>query len=204
MQKEFEHNRHPEIVAPAGDISALVSAVKFGADAVYFGLKEFTARMRADNFSIRDARDALHFLHERGKKGYLALNILFKNDEINRLIEMLADIAQAGFDGVIIQDLGLYRLIHAYFPSIPLHASTQMACYTLDGALQLQEMGFKRVVLSRELTFDEIRDIREGTRIELEVFVHGALCYCFSGLCLFSSHIGGAERQPRPMRAAVP
>lgn len=192
MQKEFDHNNHHlEIVAPAGDVSALVSAVKFGADAVYFGLKEFTARMRADNFSIREAQDALHFLHEKGKKGYLALNILFKNDEINRLIEMLADIAQAGFDGVIIQDLGLYRLIHTYFPSIPLHASTQMVCYTLDGALQLQEMGFKRVVLSRELTFDEIRDIRRGTRIELEVFVHGALCYCFSGLCLFSSRIGG-------------
>jgi len=187
----FEHDKKPEIVAPGGDVGALIAAAAHGADAVYFGLKECTARMRAGNFTFAEARDALEYLHAKGKKGYLALNILFKNNEIRRLIDVLAEISCAGFDGVIIQDIGLYRLIRTYFPSLPLHASTQMACYTLDGARQLEDMGFKRIVLSRELSLEDIRSIREGTRVEVEVFIHGALCYCFSGLCLFSSHIGG-------------
>lgn len=184
--------RAPEIVAPAGGMEALASAAKYGADAVYLGLKEFSARARAENFTLRGLKDAVYYMHRRGKKVYLALNTLFKNDEIPRLVEMVYESAVSGVDAVILQDLGLYRIIKRHFPSLPMHASTQMACYNTDGALQLQEMGFKRVVLARELGLDAVRKIRDKvSSIELEVFVHGAMCYSFSGMCLFSSHIGG-------------
>ncbi|HRZ87740.1 MAG TPA: U32 family peptidase, partial [bacterium] len=191
MQSMFAGEKRPQIVAPAGDPAALVAALRYGADAVYIGLKEFSARMHAENFAVPAFQSAVAYAHRLGKKAYLALNTLFKDDEVSRVIEASASADLCGVDGIIIQDIGLYGILRRYFPSVRIHASTQMACYTLDGARQLADMGFSRVVLARELSLEEIRTIREGTAVELEVFVHGALCYSMSGLCLLSSHIGG-------------
>ncbi len=173
-----------ELALPAGSLSSAITAFKNGADGVYFGLKEFSARKGAVNFSLSDLSRIRRFALENGKKIYVTLNTLIDDDEIERVIPLLDALSFYGNDGVIVQDLGLVEIIRNYYPSLHLHASTQLAVHTAEGVKELKNLGFERVVLSRELTLSEIEKIRnECSDIELKVFIHGALCYGFSGLC---------------------
>ena len=176
-----------ELLAPAGQIESGYAAFNYGADAVYLGLTHFSARAEAQNFTPELFNGFVRYAHELHKKVLVAVNTVFFEDEKASLIDTLQVIESAKADGVIVQDLGTARLIKKYFPSLRLHASTQMAVHNRDGVEALRDMGFKRVVLARELTLDEITDICRVPDIEKEVFIHGALCYCYSGLCLFSS-----------------
>ena len=176
-----------ELLAPAGQIESGYAAFNYGADAVYLGLTHFSARAEAQNFTPELFNGFVRYAHELHKKVLVAVNTVFFEDEKATLIDTLQVIESAKADGVIVQDLGTARLIKKYFPSLRLHASTQMAVHNRDGVEALRDMGFKRVVLARELTLDEITDICRVPDIEKEVFIHGALCYCYSGLCLFSS-----------------
>ena len=180
-----------ELLAPAGSIEAFFAAMEFGADAVYCGLKEFSARAKAKNFTLPELARLTSYCHQHKKHLYLALNTLLKEAELPRLIDTLAALATMGIDGLIIQDLGVWRLCRRHFPQIPLHASTQMTAHNAAGVTMLAEMGFSRAVLARELAMDEIAAIRRQTTIELEHFIHGALCFSISGQCLFSSYLSG-------------
>lgn len=176
-----------ELLAPAGDIEAGYAAFYYGADAVYLGLNRFSARAEAVNFT-RDELDALTaYAHANGKKVYVALNTLIQEAELKEALKALGECVACHVDAVIVQDVGIARLIKNYFPSLQLHASTQMAIHTLEGVLALKKLGFTRVVLARELTLREIEEIRDKSGLEIEVFIHGALCYSYSGLCQFSS-----------------
>jgi putative protease len=168
-------------------MESFFAAMEAGADAVYCGLHEFSARAKAQNFSLTEMENLCAYAHKQGRKLYIPLNTLIKESELPRLIHVLEGIARCQPDGLIIQDLGVYRLVHDFFPEIPLHASTQMAVHNSGGVQMLEEMGFERAVLARELTLTEIKKIRAETSIELEHFIHGALCYSISGHCLFSS-----------------
>ena len=179
-----------EILAPVGAEEQLLAAVRSHADAVYFGASSFNARRNAENFSDEDFLQAVRYCHERRVKAYITLNTLITDREIPEFIECLRLIAKSGADAVIVQDLGALSLIKKYCPDIPLHASTQMAVHNASGARLLQEMGFSRVVPARELSLDEIRQIREETDLEIEVFVHGAHCMSASGMCYMSSALG--------------
>lgn len=181
----------PEILAPAGSLSCLKAAVAAGADAVYFGGQAFNARRSAKGFTKDDVREAVRLCRMRGVKTNLTLNTLVKEQEWPALLSYMDEILPLGVDAVIVQDLGIYRAIRRYYPDVLIHASTQMAVQDLSGAVYLQELGFDRVVLAREVTLEEIRQIRRETDMELEVFVHGALCYSYSGRCLLSSFHGG-------------
>lgn len=172
-------------------MEAFSAAMEFGADAVYCGLKEFSARAKAKNFILPELAKLTTYSHQHGKRLYLALNTLVKESELPKLIDTLAALATLGIDGIIIQDLGVWRLCRRHFPQIPLHASTQMTVHNAAGVKMLEEMGFTRAVLARELTMDEIHAIRRQTTIELEHFVHGALCFSISGQCFFSSALSG-------------
>lgn len=176
-----------ELLAPAGDKEAAYSAFYFGADAIYLGLKHFSARAEAVNFDKDDLDEVTAYAHHIGKKVYVAINTLMQEDELPTLMESLKMCADCNVDAVIVQDLGVARLVKRCFPSLALHASTQMAVHNLAGALALKKQGFERVVLARELSLNEILYIKEKAGVEIEVFVHGALCYSYSGLCLFSS-----------------
>jgi putative protease len=178
-------------LAPAGSIETFFMALDHGADAVYIGLKAFSARAYASNFSLAEVSSLVQVCRQRGRKLYVALNALVKEGERRELVETLAALAQIGPDALIIQDLGIYHLARRHFPDLPLHASTLMTIHNSQGVAQAAAMGFKRVVLARELTLTELAAICRQSRMELEVFVHGALCFCFSGLCLFSSFLGG-------------
>uniref|UniRef100_UPI004028A45B peptidase U32 family protein n=1 Tax=Candidatus Wunengus californicus TaxID=3367619 RepID=UPI004028A45B len=167
------------------------AAVENGADAVYFGLKDFSARASADNFAVDDASKAIAYARKRSVKVYIAINTLIKTNELERVVDYLIALDELQPDALIIQDLGLLYLIQSQFPHFYLHASTQMTIHNLAGVKRLERMGFKRVVLSRELSIDEIKNISQNTSMEVEVFVHGALCYSYSGLCFFSSMMGG-------------
>ncbi len=180
-----------EILAPAGSIEALKAAVDSGADAVYFGGRAFSARKNAVNLSDDEITEAVRYAHLRGTKLYAAVNTLVFDSELDRAFEFIKFCYEAGVDALIIQDMGLVRMVRKYFPDFPMHASTQMTVHNLAGALAAEKMGFKRVVLSREISLDEIRLIAQKSKIELEVFVHGALCMSYSGQCLFSSFLGG-------------
>jgi putative protease len=181
----------PELLAPAGDRAAMEAAVRGGADAVYFGLPGFNARARATNFEPAELRDTLSYLHAHGVKGYVALNTLVFDDELARLETAVRACADAAVDAVIVQDLGVAALVHAVAPSLPMHASTQMTCTDAASAELARSMGASRVILARELSLDDIAAIRAATDVELEVFVHGALCISYSGQCLTSEAIGG-------------
>jgi putative protease len=184
--------RTPELLAPGGSFLAAYHALEAGADGVYLGLKEFSARQAAANFSLEQLRRLRGLAGERGRKLYVALNTVVRDAEVPRVAELLGWIEALGVDGVIIQDLGVAELARRLFPRLPLHASTQMAVHNAAGAGLLAEMGFRRVILSRELTREEIARLRAGCPgIELEVFVHGALCYSLSGACLASWAITG-------------
>jgi len=181
-----------EISLPAGNLQSALSAFKGGGDSVYLGLKDFSARKGAENFSFEDLSKLMAFSKANGKKVFIALNTLIKDSEFTLIEKILNQLSFLEVDGLIIQDLGLALFIKEKFPFLELHASTQLACHTTEGVKFLRDFGFKRVVLSRELNFDEIKEIRKNVPdIELKVFIHGAMCYGFSGLCQASRLITG-------------
>ena len=182
----------PEILAPAGGRQQFFAALNGGADAVYLGMKEFNARGRAENFTLEDLEELVPLAKERGMKVLVTLNILLKDIEFDVLIKRLSRLQFIGIEAVIVQDLGVARLIRENFPKIRMHASTQMAIHNLSGVIKARNLGFKRVVVARELTIQELKLIKTSTKdmdVELEGFCHGSLCYSYSGLCFFS----GAE-----------
>ena len=180
-----------ELLAPAGNYEAFLGAIHAGADAVYLGGEKYSARAYADNFSDEEVISAIRYAHILGKKVYLTINTLMKQDEYKVLCSYVAPFYQSGLDGVIIQDLGAFEILKETFPNLELHASTQMTLTSELGVSYLKELGACRVVPARELSLDEIRSIKEKVDIEIECFVHGAMCYCYSGQCLFSSILGG-------------
>ena len=180
----------PEILAPAGSYEALVAAVRSGADAVYLGTSAFNARMKADNFGGEKLKEAVDYCHARGVKVHVTVNTLVFDSELKKAKEIIELIASSGADAVILQDLGLAYLFKECAPDIERHASTQMSVGTLSGVRLLEELGYKRAVLPRELSESEIREIKDGCTAEIEIFVHGALCMCVSGQCYMSSIFG--------------
>lgn len=184
--------REIELLAPAGSYETMEAALAAGADAVYIGGTRFGARAYADNPDQDGLLKAIDYVHLHGKKLYLTINTLFKEQELTgELYPYLLPYYRQGLDAVIVQDLGVVRFIRERFPDLPIHASTQMTVTGAEGAALLESLGVQRVVTARELSLKEIRAIREKTDLEIESFVHGALCYCYSGQCLFSSILGG-------------
>lgn len=181
----------PELLAPAGTMEVFEAAVKAGADAVYIGTPSLNARALAKNFRWPEVAAMIDFAHNNNVKTYAAMNSLMREDEIPQAVEALALLEAFKIDGVILQDLGIYRLARKFFPQLRLHASTLLGAHNSLAVNQFSEMGFSRVVLARELTLHELKEIGRKTAAELEVFVHGALCFSYSGLCLFSSFLGG-------------
>ena len=181
----------PELLAPAGSLESFFAAMESGADAIYAGLKEMSARAKAKNFSLAELEQMLTYAHARDRKIYVTLNTLVKEKELPQLVETLSRLEAIGADAVILQDLAVWRLAREHFPGLKLHSSTQMTVHNTAGVKMLEHLGFKRAVLARELTLDEIATIRRQTTMELEHFVHGALCFSFSGQCYFSSFLGG-------------
>ncbi len=180
-----------ELLAPVGDFECLKAAVQNGADSVYFGSNLFSARAFAHNFNGDTLKKAIDYAKIRGVKTNLTLNTLIKDDEFKDATMLAAKAYEYGIDAIIVQDLGLAKKLIELFPDLPIHGSTQMTVHNLNGALELQDLGFKRVVLARELSLDEIKYICKNTKVEIECFVHGALCISYSGQCLFSSMLGG-------------
>ncbi|MCH3918656.1 MAG: U32 family peptidase [Spirochaetia bacterium] len=181
-----------ELALPAGCLQSALVALDEGADAVYLGLKDFSARKGAVNFTFEEYAKLLRYAKSHDKKIYVTVNTIINESELDRLETLLRHLALLGCDGVIVQDLGVARLVKSYFPSLPLHGSTQLAIHTVDGVRQMQDFGFSRVVLARELTLEEIKSIRLACPdVELKVFIHGAMCYGFSGLCMASYIITG-------------
>ena len=180
-----------ELLAPVGSVESFFAALENGADAVYCGLQEFSARAKAKNFTLAEVEKMTAHAHQQHRRLYIALNTLIKEKELPRVVGIVADLAGIGVDGLIIQDLGVWRLARTHFPGLPLHASTQLAVHNAAGVRMLEQMGFTRAVLARELSLAEIGAIRQQSTIELEHFVHGALCFSVSGQCLFSSAVSG-------------
>jgi putative protease len=181
----------PELLAPVGSPQALDAALAEGADAVYLGLKTFNARLRSANFTYAQCEAALKILHRRGRKIYLTLNTVFEQREADQVYQLLKYLSSIGPDALIVQDLGILAMVRDYFPQLKIHASTQMNIASARGANILSKYGVSRVVLARELSLTAIQSIRSSVTVELECFVHGALCMSVSGLCLFSSYLGG-------------
>lgn len=201
MKKDFE------LLAPAGSFEILKAVIEAGADAVYVGGSRFGARAYANNFTEDELLAAIDYVHLRGKKLFLTVNTLFKNQEIKEeLYDYLLPFYKRGLDAVIVQDFGAISFIKEYFPQLPIHTSTQMTVTGVEGARLLKEAGAERVVLARELSVSEMKEIHEQTGVELEAFIHGALCYSYSGQCLFSSMLGGRSgnrgRCAQPCRLA--
>ncbi len=184
-------NQNVELLSPVGDFDCLKAAVQNGANCVYFGANLFSARAYAKNFNDEELKNAIEYCKIRGVKTNLTLNILIKDDELKQAFELAKKAYEFGIDAIIVQDLGLAKMLIKAFPDLPIHGSTQMSVHNLQGALELQELGFSRVVLSRELSIEEIEYICQNSTIEIECFIHGALCISYSGQCLFSSIIGG-------------
>ncbi|MDR1147846.1 MAG: U32 family peptidase, partial [Spirochaetaceae bacterium] len=183
--------RKIELLAPAGSVEAFNAAFASGADAVYVGLKQFNARLRGANFSYAQLEDAARSLRRTGRRLYVAVNTIFEQREADRVYQILKYLSKLPCDGIIVQDFGIVQMARSYFPSLKIHSSTQMNVASSKAANLLSKEGVTRVVLARELSFKEIKAIRENTNIELEIFVHGSLCVSVSGLCLFSSYLGG-------------
>ena len=196
------NNNKIELLSPAGSIESFKAACQNGADAVYMGVDKYNARAMAVNFGINEYIECIEYAHIRGIKVYLTLNTLMYDDEIKEALDIVLKLYSKGLDAVIIQDIGLGMLIHKLIPKLPLHASTQMSVYSLDQVKYLEGIGFKRVVLARELSVDEIEYICKNTNLEIEVFIHGALCVSVSGQCLLSSTIG--NRSANRGRCAQP
>lgn len=184
-------NKDFELLAPAGSLEILKGVIESGADAVYVGGSMFGARVYANNFTEEELLEAIDFAHLRGVKVYLTVNTLIKNSEFSKLYDYLLVYYKRGLDAVIVQDLGVVKAIHEYFPSMEIHTSTQMTVTGADGVRFLSQFGVTRVVMAREVSLAEMKRIHEETGMELEAFVHGALCYSYSGQCLFSSILGG-------------
>ena len=183
----------PELLSPAGSYESAIAAFQYGADAIYLGLTQFSARAEAQNITREELAliQAYAQTFTPAKKIYITFNTLLYNNELTDAFKVLSLLEELNPDGVIVQDLGIIRLIRNHFPSLPLHASTQMAAHNLDSVLELKDLGFERVVLARELSLKEIKHIVDKSGVEIEIFIHGALCYSYSGLCLFSSMTTG-------------
>lgn len=181
----------PELLAPAGGMEAFMAAVENGADAIYLGARAFSARGYASNFSEEELENAIDYAHLRGVKIYVTVNTLLKEGEMEGALILLSRLREMGVDAIIIQDLGLISLSRKYLPDLPLHASTQMTLHNSEGVRFVKDLGIERVVLSREVSLEEIKKIKERSVVEIEVFIHGALCISYSGQCLLSSLIGG-------------
>ena len=179
-----------EILAPAGSMESLVAGVRSGANAIYLGGKSFNARRNAGNFDNEEMKKAVEYCHQRGVKVYLTLNIVVSDEEMREAYNAVKDALSNGIDAFIVQDIGVAKMIREHFPTARLHGSTQMSIMSPSGAKAAEQMGFKRIVLPREMSLDEIKEIRENTSLELELFVHGALCMSVSGQCYLSSMIG--------------
>ncbi|MDD7267881.1 MAG: U32 family peptidase [Lachnospiraceae bacterium] len=181
-----------ELLAPATSVEGIYGAIRAGANAIYFGGTKFSARAFADNLTIEQMRDVFHYGHLFGVSFYITINTLLKNREMEKeLYDYFAPIYEAGVDGVLVQDLGVLSFIHQFFPDVAIHISTQMSLLTAEGARLAKRLGATRIVLARETSLADIKSIHAQADIELEVFAHGALCYCYSGQCLFSSILGG-------------
>lgn len=192
MQNKANAAKLPELLAPAGSFEHLKAAIKAGADAVYMGGQKFGARAYAGNLHDEEMSDAIRFAHLYGSRLYLTVNTLMKDEELkHELYGFLLPFYEAGLDGVIVQDPGTASFIHRTFPGMEIHASTQMTITHLEGALAAKKLGMNRIVPARELSFKELALIKEESGLELELFIHGALCYCYSGQCLLSSWYGG-------------
>ncbi|MCK4979274.1 MAG: U32 family peptidase, partial [Candidatus Delongbacteria bacterium] len=183
--------KKPELLLPVGNTEAFYAAVEGGADAIYLGLRYFNARNRAKNFTLNQLQSILAESKRTGTKVYLTLNTLIKNSELPELLDVLYQVSQTSLSSIIIQDWGVYYLVRKFFPDITLHASTQMAFHNSIGTEFAMRKNFERVIMARELTLEELKVISQKSKIKLEIFTHGALCYSFSGLCLFSSFLGG-------------
>jgi putative protease len=189
----MDFNKKPELLAPAGSIESFHAAFDAGADAVYLGLTDFNARLRARNFTVQTLSYLVAHAHGLKRKIYITLNILIKQSELEKAVHLLYQLEQIGVDGIIVQDLGIVEICRRFFPKLRLHASTQMSLHNSLGVEAAQKLGIRRVVLARELTLKEIAAAGKNSSMELEVFVHGALCYSFSGMCLASSFLGGSS-----------
>ena len=192
-----------ELLSPVGNFECLKAAVQNGADSVYIGSDLFSARAFANNFSGKNLEKAIEYAKIRGVKTYLTLNTLIKDNEIENAFNLAKQAYEYGIDAILVQDLGLAMKLIREFPDLPIHGSTQMTVHNLNGALELQDLGFKRVVLARELSINEIDYICKNTKIEIECFAHGALCISYSGQCLFSSMLGGRSRKSWKMRSTL-
>lgn len=196
-----------ELLAPAGSLEIFKAVIAAGADAVYVGGDLFGARAYANNFSEEELLEAIDYAHLFGRKVYLTVNTLLKNAELNRkLYDYLLPFYRRGLDAVLVQDMGVFSFIGEYFPDLPIHTSTQMTITGVEGARMLQSLGAERIVMAREVSLSEMKEIYDQTGVELEAFVHGALCYCYSGQCLLSSMLGGRSgnrgRCAQPCRLA--
>ena len=183
----------PEILAPAGNMEKGLVAMEYGADALYLAGKEFGMRASAGNFSVEEMREILEVAHARGVKIYVTVNVFPHNDEIDLLPAYLAQLEEVQVDGIILADIGVYRLARQYAPSIPLHLSTQANTVNYQAAQFWEELGFSRLVMARELSREDIARVRQETKAEIEVFVHGAMCMAYSGRCLLSNVLTGRD-----------
>ncbi|MEM4248164.1 MAG: peptidase U32 family protein, partial [Candidatus Nanoarchaeia archaeon] len=184
-------SKNPELLAPAGNIVSAITAFSAGADAVYAGLSHFNARARTENFTVEELAKTITYAHSNGKKVYVTLNTIIKEQEIANFAKVVATVASLEADAVIIQDFGALRIVRDYFPMLAIHASTQMGIHNLPGCRLAKELGIKRVILERQISFEELSCIAESSPVELEIFIHGALCCSISGSCLLSSWISG-------------
>ena len=191
MAMNSELQTLPELMAPAGTLDAGLAAFDAGADAVYAGLSRFNARQRGQNLSLEELSKLVAYARRNGRRVYVTMNTLLKEDELSEAAEMLSELSAIRPDAVIVQDIGLVRMIREHFPRLVIHGSTQMAIHNSAGVKVAESMGIKRVILERQVSLDEIMQIRKETSMELEVFVHGALCCSRSGVCLLSSWMGG-------------
>lgn len=196
------NSKKPQLLSPVGSMDSMISAVNNGCDAIYLGGKDFNARQSANNFSNDELNSIIDYCHLRGVNVNLTLNILYKENEIQNVLDFVSEIYSYGIDAIIVQDIGIFNLIKNNFKNVALHASTQMTIHNIEGVRFLKDLGFNRVVLSRELTLKEIENITNNTDIEIEAFVHGAICVSYSGRCLMSSLIG--ERSGNRGRCAQP
>ncbi|MDD3159901.1 MAG: DUF3656 domain-containing protein [Candidatus ainarchaeum sp.] len=190
MNNKIKITKKPELLMPAGNLEKMKIGVMSGADAIYFGALKFNMRQTANNFSIEEIKEGINFCHANGAKAYMTLNIALKEEEVEEAIELAKEAYEIGVDALIVQDLGLVMALRKLLPSMELHASTQLTCNNVQGAEFLADLGFKKIVLAREMTLEEIRVVVETMHkrnVEVEVFVHGAECFSYSGQCLFSS-----------------
>lgn len=192
-----------ELLSPVGDFECLKAAVQNGANSVYFGANLFNARASATNFDFDELEKVINYCALRNVKTHLTLNILIKDSEFKEAVMVAKKTYELGIDALIVQDVGLAQFLMKLFPDLPIHASTQMTIHNLEGVQELEKLGYKRAVLSRELSIHEIEYICSNSNIEIETFVHGALCISYSGQCFFSSMVGGRSRKPWKMRSAL-